>query len=101
MIGRNLWGAACVAAFLCAGAMPASSQSAAENTAPGPGFAPNGAIETVVVTARRRAEDVEKIPVAVTAITGEKLRQTQTNSAMALQYLAPSLSVAASLGSRD
>ncbi len=64
-------------------------------------FAPHGAVETVVVTARRRAENEQKIPVAVTAISGEELRLTQTKSAMDLQTLAPSLSVAANLGSRD
>jgi iron complex outermembrane recepter protein len=32
-------------------------------------------IETVVVTARKRAENVQNVPVAVTALTGEKLDQ--------------------------
>jgi iron complex outermembrane receptor protein len=64
-------------------------------------FAPNGAVEKVIVTARRRSEDVQKVPVAVTVVSGRDLRTTDTKSAIDLQNLAPSLSVAANLGSRD
>jgi iron complex outermembrane receptor protein len=64
-------------------------------------FAPNGAVETVIVTARRRAEDVQKVPGEVTALSGADLRMTDTKSAIDLQNLAPSLTVSASLGSRD
>ncbi|HEY5048100.1 MAG TPA: TonB-dependent receptor [Rhizomicrobium sp.] len=64
-------------------------------------FAPNGAVETVIVTARRRPEDLQKVPEAVTAISGATLRTTDTKSAIDLQSLAPSLTVSANLGSRD
>jgi iron complex outermembrane receptor protein len=104
MSERGLTTGCCVATLLLLAAAPVGAQPAPDNTVQqqqASTFAPNGAIETVVVTARRRSENLEKIPVAVTAISGEALRQTETNSAMALQYLAPSLSVAASLGSRD
>jgi iron complex outermembrane recepter protein len=59
------------------------------------------AIEEVVVTARRRAEDLEKVPVAVTALSADKLRQQDVKTAIDLQNLAPSLSVVGNLGSRD
>jgi iron complex outermembrane receptor protein len=58
-------------------------------------------IETVTVTARRRAEDQEKVPVAITPISGGELRDTGTKSAIDLQNLAPSLTVSGNLGSRD
>ena len=58
-------------------------------------------IETVIVTARRRSEDEERVPAAITPISGEELRTTGTHSAIDLQTLAPSLSVAGDLGSRD
>jgi iron complex outermembrane receptor protein len=64
-------------------------------------FAPNGTIETVTVTARRRAEDVQKVSLSVTVVSGSDLRINDTKSAIDLQYLAPSLSVSANLGSRD
>lgn len=64
-------------------------------------FAPNGAIEIVIVTARRRAEDVEKIPVAVTALSADELRYDDVRTATDLQNLSPALTVVGSLGSRD
>src|SRR3569832_1032864 len=36
--------------------------------------APNPEIETVVVTARQRAEDIEKVPAQVTAFTAEMIQ---------------------------
>jgi iron complex outermembrane receptor protein len=60
-----------------------------------------GGIETVTVTARRRVEDVEKIPVAVTVLSPEKLRSSEIKTAIDLQNFAPSLTVAGNLGSRD
>jgi iron complex outermembrane receptor protein len=102
MFGRNHLGICCAMTLLCArAALAQTTNSAPANEPTASPFAPNGAIETIVVTARRRAEDAQKIPVAVTAISGETLRQTETRAAMDLEELAPSLSVAASLGSRD
>lgn len=99
----RLCSAAC---FVGAAALPAlpvlaQTDTAVPATPAVSPFAPHGSIETVVVTARRRAENEQTIPVAVTAISGEDLRLTQTKSALDLQELAPSLSVTANLGSRD
>jgi iron complex outermembrane receptor protein len=60
-----------------------------------------GGIDTVTVTARRRAEDLEKVPVAVTVISAENLRTSEIKSPLDLQNYAPSLTVSGSLGSRD
>jgi iron complex outermembrane recepter protein len=60
-----------------------------------------GAIEEVVVTARRRPEDVQRVPASVTPISGQQIRSDDIRSAFDLQNFAPSLSVAAQLGSRD
>ncbi len=38
-----------------------------------PGFAAEGTIEEIIVTAERRAENLQSVPVAVTAFTGENL----------------------------
>ena len=88
---------------------PACAQAAAGSTAPAsaPTAAPSDqavqavTIETVVVTARRRAENLERVPVAVTAISPETIRDENIKSALDLQDLSPSLSVSGSLGSRD
>ena len=58
-------------------------------------------IETVTVTARRRPEDLEKTPVAVTVLSAEELRTDEIKSPLDLQNFAPSLSVTGNLGSRD
>jgi iron complex outermembrane receptor protein len=58
-------------------------------------------IETVTVTARRRAEDLEKVPVAVTVLSAQQLRSGEVKSALDLQNSVPSLTVSGNLGSRD
>lgn len=88
--GVALLGAICVAN---AQDTPAAVTPAQATAAPG--------IEQVVVTARRRSENLEKVPVAVTAISNEMLRITGTSTAIDLQNLTPSLEVTADLGSRD
>ncbi len=62
---------------------------------------PQGSLETVVVTARRRAEDVQKIPVAVTALSSDDLRAHDVRSSLDLQNLTPSLTVSGNLSSRS
>jgi len=58
-------------------------------------------IETVTVTARRQEENLERVPVSVTAISSDSIRQADIKSALDLQTLAPSLTVSGNLGSRD
>src|ERR1700743_291640 len=48
-------------------------------------------IETVVVTAERKAEDIQRVPVAVTALTGADLKSKQVNSFRDLQFHVPSV----------
>ncbi len=61
--------------------------------------APAFAIETVTVTAEKRAENIQTVPIAVTAVTGEQLRKAQIHDFNDLQQIAPSLLV--STGSGD
>jgi len=55
-------------------------------------------IETVVVTARRRAEDVQKVPLTVTALDQDDLRRLQINTAADLKFVAPSLNTSSVYG---
>src|SRR6201996_5353523 len=48
-------------------------------------------IETVVVTAERKAEDIQTVPVAVTALTGADLKAKQVYSYRDLQFHVPSV----------
>jgi iron complex outermembrane recepter protein len=48
-------------------------------------------IETVVVTTERKAEDIQTVPVAVTALTGADLKAKQVDSFRDLQFHVPSV----------
>ena len=50
-----------------------------------------GGLEEVVVTARRRAESIQQVPVAVTAISGADLEQAFTRDTTGLQHFAPNV----------
>ena len=69
---------------------PARSQTASEDQAQ----VHDGRIEDIVVTARRTEENLQTTPVAVSATTGEALKRAQVNDVVALQSMAPSLSIA-------
>ena len=49
--------------------------------------------ETIVVTARKRKEDVQKVPVAVTVQTGEQLEEAGAQDISELQEDVPNLSI--------
>ena len=57
-----------------------------------------GMIEEILVTAQKRAFSAQLTPVALTAATGETLRENGVTSALDLNGLSPSLSVASSNG---
>lgn len=76
--------------------------SQAQDPAPGAGQAAQPAtsrtgkgIEELVVTARRRKENVQKVPVAITALSATTLRQQNITTALDLPRVAPGLNVAA------
>jgi iron complex outermembrane recepter protein len=89
------------AALYAALAMGASFLPAPAMGAPDTGTISAGAIETVTVTARRRAEDAQTVPENVTAHSGEALHEDGVTSSLDLQNLEPTLTVTGSLGSRD
>ena len=55
-------------------------------------------LESIIVTAQRREENIQQVPVAVTAVSGEQLEQRQISDLNSLQYAAPSLIVWPLLG---
>lgn len=81
-----------------AAASPAAAQQAAPADPPAPDEAPAG-IEEVIVTATKTAENLQDVPVAVTAFTGETLRETGTVEVFDLQYQTPNLTITQSLAS--
>ncbi|HTW74814.1 MAG TPA: TonB-dependent receptor [Steroidobacteraceae bacterium] len=70
----------------------AADQTAQSAQAPVPG-ATGSALQEVVVTAERRAENVQTTPIAVTAITGAQLEANEIKSIGDLTTVTPALSV--------
>lgn len=56
------------------------------------------ALEEVVVNARRVEENLQKVPVTVTALSSEQMRQQGIERPTDLQFVAPSVAVGPGLG---
>ena len=75
----------CISAAL---ALPPLSLPAAASEA-----ADEGGLETITVTARKRTESVQDVPVAVTAITGEEVRRQDLSSLEKVAAVTPDFTV--------
>ena len=83
-----------------AGAFPLQAATAQEAAAPTEYKAPAGQLETVIVTAQRRSENIKDVPMAITTLKGDKL-DTLTAGGQDIRFLsgrAPSLSVESDYG---
>ncbi len=78
-------------AGLAVGAGGALAQTATEN-APAPADT-SGALQEVVVTAERRSENVQNVPIAITAFTADTLQQRNLTSVNALGDMTPSVNL--------
>ena len=58
-------------------------------------------LEEITVTARRRQEALQEVPVAITAVSADAIRRLDIRSAIDLQRHVPSLSVIGSLGRNE
>jgi iron complex outermembrane recepter protein len=78
----------------------ATTLGATSGLAPAQVFAQSGAaeLEEIVVTARRREENLQTVPIAITAFSNEQLRQKAISSGEQLQFNTPNLTVQASSG---
>lgn len=74
---------------------PAAAQPAAATS--GGGEVDNG---DIVVTARRREERLQDVPISITAVTGDQLTTRGIRDALDLQYQTPSLTVTSNGASR-
>ncbi len=92
---RLLGGAASFAFVLALGASP-SALHAQNSPAPQPTAEPQASSETtglqdIIVTAQRRAENMQNVPIAVTAVTGAALESAGVNGTNALSQITPSV----------
>jgi iron complex outermembrane receptor protein len=77
---------------------PAATSISATATAAAAAAATGTTIETVIVTAEKRSGDLQKTPVAVTAISGAQLDKSNIFDVSALNGTVPGLSIAKSAG---
>jgi outer membrane receptor protein involved in Fe transport len=82
-------------------AAPAAAQTEAAATAEAPAAAEqgaeptvgSGALEEIVVTARKRAESLQDVPISVAAVSGEVMQKEGIKGLEDLQYKVPSFSM--------
>jgi iron complex outermembrane receptor protein len=103
MNARSTW-LLMTTALMLTGATAAAAQNAPPSGANGPATrgpspaqnltaqqpASKTGIEEVVVTAQKRSENVEKVPLSIVALSGAQLEKSGTNSVMDLQKVVPS-----------
>ena len=87
MTSRIIWGGACGALALLAG-------GAAAQTAPGGAAASDSELQTIVVTAQRRAEDIQSVPITIQAFTGKDLADLGVKSSSDLGQFAANVEIA-------
>jgi len=80
---------------------PAPAGTAAGSDVRHAAAVPDSGLGDIVVTARRRAESLQSVPVAVTAITSETLRQKTVTSPYDLLAVSPGLQVQTGSASRN
>lgn len=78
--------------------LPVQAYAQDQDVAPSASSHSSVGIGDIVVTARRRAESQQSVPIAITAISEQSLSNLQVNDAGDLTALEPSLSVSASSG---
>lgn len=88
-----LMGAAASLALMPALLTPAEAQVVSANQSQSSDSAKPAEIETVVVSARRREESQQKVPLAISAVSGQRLQDDAANSVTDLQKLVPSLQI--------
>ncbi|KQX19438.1 hypothetical protein ASD39_16165 [Sphingomonas sp. Root50] len=75
----------------CAASTAWAQQAPAEPAQAAAADAPAGGIGDIIVTAQKRAENVQDIPLAITAVSGSMLAQRQVTSVDQLSTVAPSV----------
>ena len=86
MIQRAAWLIGTAVLITTATAAPAYAQQA-------PAEGANSQVGEIVVTAQRRSESIQRVPVSVTAVTADTLRSQQINDLSQVTRAAPSLQI--------
>ncbi len=87
-----LAGSSAAGALILAALLPVAAQ-AAEASAPPAASHDQTTIQEVVVTAQKRSEDVQKVPIAVTAFTAQALKERSITDVSGLSRLTPNVNL--------
>lgn len=93
--GNRLLTSTAFACVMVMGASPARAQPAAPAEAPVETGTAAAQTDDIVITARRRAENLQDVPIAVTALSGDLLAERGLNDATQLNQLVPGLRIEA------
>lgn len=93
MYGKHTLFAACSLASMAFVAVPSAYAQAADGQARAKSSASRGFIEDIVVTAQKRTQNVQDVPVAISAFSAEMLEARGVANPQDLQQSVPSLSI--------
>ena len=82
---------ASILAWTAIGALAAGRAQAQSTAAPAPAASTEGQVEDIIVTAQKRSERLQDVPIAITTVKGEQLSALNVVSAIDLRLAAPSL----------
>ncbi len=88
-----LGGAAAIGMLLAAGMWPGAAMAATDTPAPDQATAGDVQVEQVIVTARKYAEHAQDVPIALTALDGETLRDSEHLRVEDLSQYVPSTNI--------
>lgn len=72
----------------------ASSAADTAQAAPAAGPSQGGGLNDIIVTAQKRSENIQSVPVSIVAVSGDALVRAGINNLNELQHLAPGLNIA-------
>lgn len=81
------------AAFGCFFAGQAMAQDAASASPPAEAAQGDGGIEEIIVTANKRSENMQKVPIAITAVTAERLEKVGITTTQDLTQVVSGLAI--------
>lgn len=84
-----------LAVLLASSGLATLPQAAIAQTTEGQDSADDSGIADIVVTAQRRAQNVQDVPIAITAVSGAQLRESGVRDPRDLTLIVPSLSMQA------
>lgn len=87
--------AACAPAAMAQNAAEASAEpgAASQDGSAAEGENDKGQVEEIIVTAQRREENLQRVPIAISAITGDKAEEIGLTGSLGISLAAPSLTI--------